>query len=191
MNKKYNYYVLYMIFVLVWNMLFIAAPFIAASGDKGTAGVIYKGFTPFCHQLPQRSFCLIQPPAGGSYVADCVQEDTRAIDRYTYTDSRGTGYEFAVDARDNAIYIMMFLAGLAYPFIRRVDDDRMPPLWLFVLALIPIGLDGTTQLVGWRESTNTLRVITGAIAGTAVAFYAIPLLYYFIPIAKDAFLRRK
>jgi len=36
---------------------------------------------------------------------------------------------------------------------------------IVVLGLLPIAVDGFTQLFGWRESTNELRVITGAPGG--------------------------
>jgi uncharacterized membrane protein len=48
-----------------------------------------------------------------------------------------------------------------------------------VLAIIPIALDGGTQLIGLRESTNLLRAITGSIAGFAFSFYFIPMLNAF------------
>ena len=38
---------------------------------------------------------------------------------------------------------------------------------IVILCLLPIGLDGTIQLVTDYESTNPKRVITGLIAGIA------------------------
>jgi uncharacterized membrane protein len=38
-------------------------------------------------------------------------------------------------------------------------------------ALVPLGLDGLTQLTGLRESTNPLRIATGAIAGLAFGLW--------------------
>jgi uncharacterized membrane protein len=40
-----------------------------------------------------------------------------------------------------------------------------------VAALIPLALDGLTQLTGLRESTNPLRVATGVIAGLAFGLW--------------------
>lgn len=37
--------------------------------------------------------------------------------------------------------------------------------WWLVLGLIPIGVDGTTQLLTSYESTNLLRITTGGLAG--------------------------
>ena len=38
-------------------------------------------------------------------------------------------------------------------------------LWLLVVGLVPIGLDGGLQLVTSYESNNFFRVITGSLAG--------------------------
>ena len=191
MAPKYSIYFLYMLLVLLLNLLYLAPPFLAASGDTGTSHILYTAFAPLCHQLPQRSLCVIDLASGSRSIGDCVQEDTRRIDKYTYTDSRGVGYEFAVCARDTAIYLAMLIGGLVYPFVRRVDDERMPPFWLFALALVPIALDGGLQFIGLYESTNFMRLLTGAIAGFAVSFYALPLLYYFIPRMRKTLTERR
>ncbi len=193
MKTKYGIYLAYVFLVLLLNVLYIAPPFLASSGDSSTSHVLYTAFAPLCHQLPQRSLCLVEAPDGSRSLGNCIQTDTHGLDRtrYVYTDSRGTEYEFAVCARDTGIYLMMLLGALAYPFVRRVDDDRTPPLWLFVLALVPIAIDGTGQLIGLWESTNVMRLLTGGLAGLAVSFYAIPLLYYFIPAMKNAIAGKK
>jgi len=188
MDSKYRYFALYIGVMLILNLLIIGAPFLAVSGDKETANVIYKGLRPFCHQLPARSICLIEAPEGGLSFGDCVQQDTVPLDRYTLEDSRGTAYLLGVCARDLPLYLMMLLAGLVYPLVRKVDSTNMPPMMLFVLAIAPLTIDGLLQYLTLYESTNLIRLITGAITGTVVPFYAIPLLYYFIPIAKKAFL---
>lgn len=52
---------------------------------------------------------------------------------------------------------------------------RLPriPLWFVGLAALPLALDGFTQLFGFRESTNTLRVLTGGFLGAATALWAV------------------
>lgn len=46
--------------------------------------------------------------------------------------------------------------------------DPQPAIFLGGILLIPGGVDGTTQLLGDRESTNLLRVITGLLLGVGV-----------------------
>jgi uncharacterized membrane protein len=36
---------------------------------------------------------------------------------------------------------------------------------------MPLAIDGLTQLAGLRESTNSLRIATGVIAGLAFGFW--------------------
>jgi uncharacterized membrane protein len=54
--------------------------------------------------------------------------------------------------------------------------SQTPSPWILVAALLPLGIDGVTQLV-FRESTNWIRFITGCIAGFAVIFYVYPGLH--------------
>lgn len=43
-----------------------------------------------------------------------------------------------------------------------------------------MAVDGTTQLIGLRESFNELRFITGFIAGFTVVFYILPIFFEMI-----------
>ncbi|WP_243577940.1 DUF2085 domain-containing protein [Clostridium minihomine] len=43
-----------------------------------------------------------------------------------------------------------------------------PLSWKIILLLIPMAIDGFTQLRGWRTSTNLLRFITGLLGGYAI-----------------------
>jgi uncharacterized membrane protein len=82
------------------------------------------------------------------------------------------GYQIAFCQRDVAIYGAMFLTGLFYATRRgRVRHLR---LWVYLLALVPIALDGGTQLFGWRESTWELRVLTGALFGVTSVWFLFP-----------------
>jgi uncharacterized membrane protein len=42
--------------------------------------------------------------------------------------------------------------------------------------ILPMALDGTTQLFGWRESTWALHVITYALFGLGSAWFALSLM---------------
>ena len=44
---------------------------------------------------------------------------------------------------------------------------------VMIASAIPLAVEGLTQLAMLRESTNTLRLITGLIAGIAFAFWAL------------------
>ena len=63
-------------------------------------------------------------------------------------------------ARDVGIFF-----GLAIGFIFSLGRKIDLTLPIVILCLVPIGLDGTIQLVTEYESTNPKRIITGMIAG--------------------------
>lgn len=81
------------------------------------------------------------------------------------------GVPMPICARCVAIYVGL-LAGLAafvvFPFIR---EKVLRPVAF--LAVMPLAIDGLTQLAGWRESTNLLRISTGLIAGLAFGMWAL------------------
>lgn len=50
--------------------------------------------------------------------------------------------------------------------------DPRSSILLGGILLIPGGIDGTTQLIGERESTNVVRVLTGLLLGVGVVLFA-------------------
>lgn len=70
------------------------------------------------------------------------------------------GNQMPFCARDLGIF-----AGLALGFTVALRRRPVLSLPLVLLALVPIGLDGTIQLLTDYESTNPRRLITGLLAG--------------------------
>ncbi|ACX73274.1 Protein of unknown function DUF2085, transmembrane [Methanocaldococcus vulcanius M7] len=85
------------------------------------------------------------------------------------------GNKMAVCARCFGIYTGVLLGLIVYPMIKKLDDFKVPNRIYLILALTPMAIDGTTQLIGLRQSFNELRFITGFIAGFFVVFYIIPV----------------
>lgn len=134
-------------------------------------------YSPTCHQLTSRSLCYF-PKTGfvGSF-EDCFSSSEFNESKAASVNKFGTiGYKMPVCSRDVGIYSFMLVGGILFSFIRKKEDASLPPAIWLILALVPLGIDGTGQLFGFWESTNTMRLITGAISGFAVPFYAIPLL---------------
>ena len=52
-------------------------------------------------------------------------------------------------------------------------------LILFIITLGPLTVDGWTQYLGWRRSNNTLRLITGLLAGLGAGYLFIYSLLWF------------
>ena len=91
------------------------------------------------------------------------------------------GYKTSLCARDLAIYSMMFVGALIYARYRwRI---RPLSLWLYVVAgLLPIGIDGFSQLLSYppfelwptRETLPVFRVLTGGLFGLMSAWLGLP-----------------
>lgn len=79
------------------------------------------------------------------------------------------GVPMPVCARCVGIYAGMLAGVLAFvlmPFLREKVVRRVA-----LVAVVPLALDGLTQLTGLRESTPELRMITGLIAGIAFGLW--------------------
>jgi len=177
MSMEFGYKA-YMLVMALFTLPIFITPFLAAQQNPA-AGTLYWLYSLTCHQFVSRSICYF--PASG--ISDCsdVQAHYRA---YEVEKNSLVGYPFPVCARDVGIYAAALLSGMLLFFLKKTDVNMVPnPLW-FIIALVPIGLDGGTQLMGLRESTNFLRLLTGAIAGFAFSFYVVPLLNRAFPNIK-------
>jgi uncharacterized membrane protein len=79
------------------------------------------------------------------------------------------GAPMPICARCTGIYLGLLAGLFAFPLIP-VLRERVMRTVAFVVVL-PLGLDGLTQLFGLRESVNPLRVATGLIAGMAFGLW--------------------
>ncbi len=84
------------------------------------------------------------------------------------------GHQLGLCARNFSIYTSMFLGSLIFVLSKK----RLPgiPWWVWILFILPMALDGTTQMFGLRESTWYLRVITGTLFGLGNVWYPLPRL---------------
>ncbi|MFQ5595193.1 MAG: DUF2085 domain-containing protein [Anaerolineae bacterium] len=167
--------------VFIFIGLPILAPFLAEAGLERPAYWIYSVYRVTCHQLPFRSY-FIGGPAFTHSVAE-IQAATGVSDKFALLHrplvNSVYGSQTAVCHRDIAIYGAVLVAGLVFGLVR----DRLKPLpfKVFILFLIPIAVDGLTQLFGGilpilpaRESTWLLRTITGALFGAGGVWLAYP-----------------
>jgi uncharacterized membrane protein len=179
-----------------------AAPVLMKANFEPAARVIYRMYSPLCHQFGFRSFFLFgeqfyyptqqaglanlmtfEQATGHTEVGDPYS--TSRLSARQFTGDAAVGYKVALCERDVAIYGAMLLFGLMYTLTGR----RLPTLhWLVWLAigLGPIALDGGSQIVSqfswpwlgqvlpYRESTPLLRVLTGSLFGFGTAWFAVP-----------------
>lgn len=205
--------------VFIYVGLPFLAPVLMENGITGPANTIYSAYGFVCHQFAFRSWYLFgdQP----AYPRDRAPSNLDSFEEYalqdpyfsgvdvstldndlvlaarTFRGNEQMGYKVAFCERDVAIYGGMLISGLAFGLFRK----RIKPItfWQYVLiGLVPIGLDGFSQLFdnppfdqpgyglfsligqisvalfGIRESTPLLRTLTGFLFGLANVWLAYP-----------------
>ncbi len=160
---------------LTWGLyvgLPVLAPILMLMGHTWLGNIIHSAYKVACHQIPWRSFFIGGPQM--VYTYDELRTLLGPALTERYVGDVTIGYKVALCQRDVATYGTILLAGLVFGLVRR----RLKPLpiWAFVLSLVPMGIDGTTQLFGLRESNWQLRMITGALFGLASVWLAYPYL---------------
>jgi uncharacterized membrane protein len=167
------------------------------NGSEAAAGIIYKIYGPFCHQLAYRSWFLYGEqafyprelaavPGVLTYeqVTGLTAQDV--IGGREFLGNAQTGYKVALCQRDVAIYLSMLGFGLVF-WLTKYRIRSLPWYLWVVVGLIPIGIDGFSQLPSviaglpsWlpiRESNPFLRTVTGGLFGIMTAWYLFPLIY--------------
>jgi len=74
---------------------------------------------------------------------------------------RISGYTFPLCARCTGLWL-----GFVMGLLVRVAGLHMPPVFVFAFML-PLTVDSLTQLAGYRESNNRLRLLSGFLFGIA------------------------
>lgn len=148
----------------------LLAPVLLALGWNGPALAIYTAYSFVCHQLPARSIFLFGE--GFVYPAAVLEPLLDPRNPRAFVGTLELGYKIAFCQRDVAIYAGVLAGGLIFAAIGR--RWRPIPLRLFLIFVIPIAIDGFSQLPGWRESTWELRLATGGLFGLAGARFVYP-----------------
>lgn len=148
----------------------ILAPVLMAAGLTAPGQAIYTAYKLACHQMPSRSFFLFgEKGLVSAPMAGVVPDGLSA-----FIGSVELGFKVAFCQRDVAIWGAILVGGLLFALVR----GRLRPLsWkVYALLLLPMAVDGTTQLLGFRESNWWLRTVTGALFGGASVWLAYPYL---------------
>ena len=180
-------------FVFLYLGLAVLAPILQANSYYGPAKVIYTVYGRLCHQLAYRSWFIFgEQVAYPREMANLDQlmtyEEVTGFDPFDiqsaheFLGNEDLGYKVALCQRDIAIYGGILGFGLIFSLTRR-KIPSLPIVGWFVLGIIPIGMDGTSQIVSqlpWdilpiRESTPLLRSLTGALFGVTTAWFGYPI----------------
>ncbi len=96
----------------------------------------------------------------------CHQLPSRCIELF--------GLRLAICSRCFAFFLAMLICSLWYLYS---GIPKLPiNIKILMILITPLIVDGTTQFFGLRVSTNTLRIITGLLAGIGAAFSILPFL---------------
>ncbi len=96
------------------------------------------------------------------------------------------GYQMCLCSRCLAIYSSLLVGGLLLAMFRHRRFIR-PISWKrWALGMVPMALDGGTQLFGWHESNVYLRLLTGIIFGLTTAWFVLPQIEESSPVAQPA-----
>jgi uncharacterized membrane protein len=191
-----HYLAFFNILLAVYIGLPFLAPVLQKEGLITPAKVIYTIYSPLCHQFAFRSYFLFGEqayyPRELAGIQDVITYEKIAPDPLynidyarTFTGNETLGYKVALCERDIAIYGSMLVFGLIFAFTGR-KLKRIHWLILGLVGILPIGLDGFTQIPGilasnfptgflLRESTPLLRTITGSLFGFLTAWFVFPL----------------
>ena len=189
----------YMLFINLVVIIYLGTPLLAPvlmkTGHLTSASMIYKVYSVMCHQLPYRSWFLFGEQA--AYPRDLAGvagaksfEQVTGMDPLNILEDRQfvgndiLGYKVALCERDVAMYAAILIFGLLFSATKGRIRSLPWYVWIIV-GIIPIGLDGGSQLVGlavnqfvsWfpvRESTPLLRTLTGILFGFTTAWYGLP-----------------
>lgn len=180
-----HWLLLFNVIVGLWVLLPWLAPIFMAIGFEPGAKLIYKIYTFFCHQLPQRSYFLFGPKL--MVPLDEINAVWPYTDFFRLRQFIGTpemGYKVAWSDRMVSFYTPLLLGGLLLAATRRrrsgIALSGWRPLsafWL-ILALTPIAIDGITHTIsdalnfggGFRDTNLWLAQLTNF--AFAPTFYA-------------------
>jgi uncharacterized membrane protein len=148
-----------MLVLATWTGLMYVTPYMVEEGSlTGLDGMVGpKDHEDIWEDLP--SIVSTMYSAGD---AQCHQKQNRTVIL--------NGNQMPFCARDVAIYTFMTIGIALSVFPRMPYYDRINNLkaWWLIVALVPIGIDGVGQLLGYWESTNLMRFITGGLCGFIV-----------------------
>ena len=181
------------------------APIFLSKGAVLPAAVLYNLYAMTCHQFAYRSWFLfgeqrIYPLEVAGIPTVASYEDISGNDASDYKAAKAFigdaiyGYKVALCQRDIAIYSGILLSCAGFGITKRKWLPISVPLYI-VLGILPIFMDGITQLAGGavpilnllptRESNPIMRTMTGLLFGITTGLYLFPKLESALNILKN------
>jgi len=163
-----------------WVLLPWLAPVLMWLGFPAGGEAIYRGYTVFCHQLPERSYFLFGPKTMYSFGdINQVWQYSNILELRKFTGTPNMGYKVAWSDRMVSFYTPLFIGFVLMGFSRwknrrktgnpqATSGWKPMPWWLFALTLLPLALDGGTHFIsdiisfggGFRDTNTWVAVLT-------------------------------
>ncbi len=186
----HHWLLIFNVFFGTWVILPWAAPVFSAIGLNWLAHAIYQLYSLQCHQLPERSYFLFGPKA--MYSMQDINTVWPYTDFFRLRQFAGTvdmGFKVAWSDRMVSFYTPYFLSGLwmvasRWQARRKTRNPlatsgwRELPVWLWLVLLLPLGLDGISHAIsdaisfgtGFRDTNTWLALLTNN--ALPASFYA-------------------
>ena len=188
-----RYMIIFNLFMFLYVGLAFLAPVLMFGGSPRPANLIYAVYGRLCHQLSYRSWFLYgeqaaYPRSIAGVDSLMTYEEATGFDpgdlaqAVKFRGNEHLGFKVAFCQRDIAIYGSILVFGIIFALTKRKIPGLPLYAW-FILGILPIGLDGLSQIISqlpWpilpiRESTPLLRTLTGALFGFSTAWFAYPI----------------
>lgn len=165
---------LFLVLFGIFNLLPFLAPVAMRLGWNSVGDLIYLLYAPLCHQMAQRSFFLfgrqmmyapghLPLQLNGSLGANML-----ALKQFT--GSASLGWKVAWSDRMVYMYGATWIAALGYALLTRRHRVQRFTLWLFLLLMLPMAVDGASHMLsdfssglfeGFRYTNVWLVELTG------------------------------
>jgi uncharacterized membrane protein len=172
--------------VNVWWAVYAGLPWLAPVlmhvGARSVGRAIYALYSTQCHQMAQRSYFLFgrQATYGLPELQTIWPQATDPRSLGAIVGNERLGWKVAWSDRMVAMYTATLVFGLLFGLVRSLAErrPRRIPVWLFLLFVLPMALDGGTHLIsdlggigeGFRATNEWLVTLTANRLPTS--FYA-------------------
>lgn len=100
------------------------------------------------------------------YSKSCHQIDDRSFHL--------AGGKLGVCSRCTMVYFGFLFASILYPYVRKLNNLELPPIWILLTGAGLVALDAGLHIFGILQNSFISREITGALIGLILPFFIIP-----------------
>ena len=107
----------------------------------------------------------------GSYIYMFFSETCHQIESRSFI---LWGYKLAVCSRCTVIYLSFLLSVILYPFIWKIQNEKIPNIFVLIIPAFLVFADAFLDLTGILDNSFLTRSITGFMIGFVLPMFLIP-----------------